>query len=252
MKYSYHKPHLLLQKYVQSILVLEESKDDSPSDLPLFTNGMPALLCEIKEGTNEFTLFGESIPSEKWEINPNTLLIAFFFKPFSLTTIFRLSAKALKEKPVVLNLWNSQKTIALNLQLCYCKSTDEKIEILNHFVLSEFQSNQRDCELIKFATDLILENPNGDVFVNILQELNLTERTFQRIFKKYMGITANQYRRICQFHFSFFQLKGNYFNHLSDIAYANGYFDQSHYIRSFKEFTKTTPKDYLEFGLQKK
>jgi AraC-like DNA-binding protein len=37
---------------------------------------------------------------------------------------------------------------------------------------------------------------------------------------------------------------------LSDIAFENGYADQSHYVRAFKEFTNITPKDYLKFAEQ--
>jgi AraC-like DNA-binding protein len=97
-----------------------------------------------------------------------------------------------------------------------------------------------------------MEDSNTDVLSLLLEELNLTERTFQRIFKKYVGITANEYRRICQFYFAFSQLKGGHFEKLTDVAYTNGYFDQSHYIRSFKEFTATTPNEYLQSGLNKK
>ncbi|TSJ47977.1 helix-turn-helix domain-containing protein [Fluviicola chungangensis] len=44
-------------------------------------------------------------------------------------------------------------------------------------------------------------------------------------------------------------MKGGHFEKITDVAYANGYFDQSHYIRSFKEFTNTTPNGYLQSGL---
>jgi len=33
---------------------------------------------------------------------------------------------------------------------------------------------------------------------------------------------------------------------LSDVAYENGYADQSHFIRSFREFTGYTPSQYQQ------
>jgi AraC-like DNA-binding protein len=96
-----------------------------------------------------------------------------------------------------------------------------------------------------------MQNSNADILSELLQKLNLTERTFQRIFKKYVGVTAIEYRRICQHYFAFAQLRGGHFVKMTDIAYANGYFDQSHFIRAFKEFTNTTPNEFLQSGLGK-
>ena len=250
--YRYLKVNPQLTDYVRTVLVLESFPNAGNSDLPLFTGGMPALLYRTENNNNQLTLFGQNIPKEKLAVEVNTTLIAYFFKPFSLGPIFKLSAQELKEKPVELNLWNAQKTMALNVQFFHSTSAENKIDILDHFVLSQIQSNQRECEIIRHATDKIMEDSNTDVLSLLLEELNLTERTFQRIFKKYVGITANEYRRICQFYFAFSQLKGGHFEKLTDVAYTNGYFDQSHYIRSFKEFTATTPNEYLQTGLNKK
>jgi len=250
MNYRYKKVNPQLNEYVRTVLLLDGSDRSGLYDLPLFTEGMPTLLCKTENNNNQITLFGQSVPDDKWATGNNSCLIAFFFKPFTISTIFNLPAQQLKGKPLELNLWNAQKAMALNLQLFYSKSIEEKIEILNHFILSQVRSNHVKCDIIRYATDKMMQESNADVLSQILQELHLTERTFQRIFKKYVGITANEYRRICQFYFAFSQLKGRHFDKLTDVAYYNGYFDQSHYIRSFKEFTDTTPGDYLQFGLK--
>jgi len=139
--------------------------------------------------------------------------------------------------------------MALNIQLYHTKSLQEKVEILSHFIFTQIEINKRDCEIIRCATDSIMQNSNKDVLSKLLENLNLTERTFQRIFKKYVGVTANEYRRICQHYFAFSHLKSGHFEKLTDVAFTNGYFDQSHYIRSFKEFTNITPNEYLQSGL---
>jgi len=239
MNYHYQKTNPQLAGYIRTVLVFENNDN---SGLSLFTNGMPALLCNAD---NHITLLGQSVPVEEW----NDKTIAFFFKPFVLGTIFKLSAQALKAKPVELNLWNAQKAMALNIHLYHTKSLQEKVEILSHFIFTQIEINKRDCEIIRCATDSIMQNSNKDVLSKLLENLNLTERTFQRIFKKYVGVTANEYRRICQHYFAFSHLKSGHFEKLTDVAFTNGYFDQSHYIRSFKEFTNITPNEYLQSGL---
>lgn len=248
MNYYYQKVKPQLTEYIRAVLVFHNDPDSESSGLPLFTNGMSALLCRAN---NHITLFGQSVPNEEWNTENIETIITFFFKPFALGTIFKLSTQDLKEKHVELNLWNAQKAMALNVQLYHSQSTREKVEILSHFIFTQIESNQRNCEIIRYATDTIMQNSNADVLSQLSGKLNLTERTFQRIFKKYVGVTANEYRRICQHYFAFSQLKGGHFEKLTDIAYTNGYFDQSHYIRSFKEFTNTTPNEYLQSGLDK-
>lgn len=252
MQRWYNNISPVLKDAIQSILVLDSTDPPAPEDLPIFTNGMPALLCTSLNKENHLSLFGKSVPTERWSEWGRATLIAFFFKPFTLGPVFKLSAQQLKQEAIGLNRWNPQKAMALTIQLTYAQSTAEKMEVLHQFILSQLTANQRECAIIRYVTDKILENPEADVLAQMLQELNLTERTFQRIFKKYVGITANEYRRICQFQLAFYQLKSRQFDKLTDVAFANGYFDQSHYIRSFKEFTDATPNDYLQFGLKKK
>lgn len=246
MNYHYHKINPKLAEYVRTVLVFDN--DNETSDLPLFTNGMSALLYKAN---NHIMLFGQSVPVEECTRESNQTTIVFFFKPFALGTIFKLSAQELKTKPVELNFWNAQKAMTLNVQLYHSKSTQERVKILSHFIFTQIESNQRDCEIIRYATDTIMQNSNADILSQLLENLHLTERTFQRIFKKYIGVTASEYRRICQHYFAFSQLKGGHFEKLTDVAYTNGYFDQSHYTRSFKKFTNTTPNEYLQSGLDK-
>ena len=258
MKYWYQKPHPLLSGYVRTVLILEGYSLPDADQLPLVTNAMPALFCRTakdrsgKENVLQLTLFGRSTTADSWTINDNTTIIAYFFQPFALSTVFNVPAKKLIEDPVDLSIWNAHKTNALRTQLVYTLSTQQKIEVLDNLLIHQLQQNNKECEIIKYATDEIMCDPGTEILSSILNKLDLNERTFQRTFKKYVGITPNQYRRICQFQVSFEQLRGKGFNKLTDIAYENGFADQSHFIRSFKEFTQITPNDYLRSGLKEK
>lgn len=249
MNYRYLKVSKTLSAYVQSVLVIDPSIGADGSDLPLFTNGMPALLCHTQDGDHQVTFFGQSIPAEQWKKESDVKIIAYFFKPFAMGTIFKLSAQILKEKSLEISLWNAQTAMALKVQLMHSKSWEERVSILDHFIFTQLQKHRRECDIIRYATDQLMQNTDVDILSHVLNELHLTERTFQRIFKKYVGISANEYRRICQFTFAFSQLKGRHFDKQTDVAFTNGYFDQSHFIRSFKEFTDMTPHEYLEEGL---
>ena len=258
MKYWYQKPHQLLSEYVRTVLILEGFSQPELEQLPLVTNGMPAFLCRTEkdrpdnDNVLQLTLFGRSTTADSWTINDNTTIIAYFFKPFALSTVFNVPAKKLIDDSVDLSIWDPHKTNALRTQLVYAVPTQQKIEVLDNLLVLQLQENNKKCEIIKYATDEMMCDPGTEILGAILNKLDLNERTFQRTFKKYVGVTPNQYRRICQFQVSFEQLRGKEFNKLTDIAYDNGFADQSHFIRSFKEFTQITPNDYLRSGLKEK
>ncbi|HEX5153284.1 MAG TPA: AraC family transcriptional regulator [Parafilimonas sp.] len=257
MQHHYHKPHPSITSYIRTVLIVEGSAEPGTSRQPLFTNGMPALVCRTEkdqvgnEQVIQLTLFAKSTPPECWLVEENATVIAYFFKPFSMAAIFNMPVNKLMAAPPDLGLWNPHKTNALKMQLMYASSTAGKKEVLDNLLIYQLQMNKWECEIIRCATDEMMNNSGTEILSALIHKLNLNERSFQRLFKKYVGITPNQYRRICQFQLSFTQLRGNDFNKLTDVAYNNGFADQSHFIRSFREFTQTTPQEYLRSGLKK-
>ena len=257
MKYWYAKPNKSIAEFIRTVLVMEGfSKGDSRS-LPIVTNGMPALFCKTErakdriENISNLLLFNHS-SEEIWKINSGTTIIAYFFKPFALPAVFNISASQINKNPFDLAIWNPHRSNALKTQLIYAGSTAKKIETLDYLLIQQAGENEEVYKIIKYATDQIMANSNREIISEVITTLQLNERTFQRIFKKYVGITATQYRRICQFEQSIGQLRGKKFEKITDVAFDNGYADQSHFIRTFKEFTQITPADYLKKGLKSK
>lgn len=258
MNHWYQTPNHLLSGYIRTVLILEGFSQADPDNLPLFTNGMPALFCKTEkespgnEKIIQLGLFGRSVPEEYWNVNDDMTIIAYFFRPFALATTFNIPANKLNKEPIDLVSLSPHKINALKTQLIYATSTLRKVEVLDNLLIDQLKQNKKECEIIQNITDQIIYNPGTEILSEILEKFKLNERTFQRIFKKYVGVTPNQYRRICQFHISFAQLRAKDFEKLSDVAYDNGFADQSHFIRSFKKFTQITPNDYLKSGLKDK
>lgn len=253
MKSSNPIPSRKISEYVHGILVLEHSQVTTPFVLPLYANGSPTLLFQTAKGNiggsaNNLTLFGQTVLPETLTVAENFTLIAYFFKPYSLPVLFGIAAQELTDNPIDLRLLSPVKAAELQEQLLNAVSTEKMLGLLDEYIFSVAARARTSGQIIHYAAAHIAQTPSKGILLQVQNELCVTERTFQRMFEKDIGVSPNQYRRICQFNTAFQQLKKRKFRNLADIAFENGYADQSHYIRAFKEFTSITPKEYLKFG----
>jgi AraC-like DNA-binding protein len=95
----------------------------------------------------------------------------------------------------------------------------------------------------ELATRLII-NKKGAININdVLQIANISERSLERYFKNYIGLSPKFYSRVIRFSNIFNLVQKNSFNWL-DVAYIAGFYDQAHFIKNFKEFTGEEPSKY--------
>jgi len=252
MNVTYKKPGENISEYVQDILVIENYHVTIPFCLPLFANGTPTLLFhtargQFKNNSGYFTLFGQTILPCELQIKDNFTLIAYFLKPYSLISLFGISARELTDKPVDFNLLSNGSD--LQEQLLNSNTIGEMTLLLDNFIFSLIPKNSKDSQLIEYTVRKISDSPTKNILSEIKKDFFITERTMQRMFEKNIGVSPNQFRKIHQFNKAFRQLNNRQFQNLGDIAYDNGYADQSHYIRVFKDFTNITPKEYLHLRI---
>jgi AraC-like DNA-binding protein len=253
MKYGYKIPQSSIAEYVDNILVLEDFEVQNPFILPLFANGCPTLVFQTKkallnkESAGHFTLFGQTIKPGAFTIHEDFTLIAYFFKPHSLVSLFNLPGNELSDAHVDLNMLKQSGQAELQEKLLHCSSADDMILLLNNYVLNLINKKKKDTSRIEFATSIIKQSLVSDNLKTVQDSLCVTEKTLRRMFESNLGISPRLYKRICQFNAAFQQLNLKKFSKLSDIAYENGYADQSHFVRTFKEFTNITPSEYLNY-----
>jgi len=78
------------------------------------------------------------------------------------------------------------------------------------------------------------------------QAANLHPVTISKQFPKYFSCTVGEYKRKLKIEKSLCLLKSNPAS-LTDVAYECGFFDQSHFIRTFKALTGILPRNYQKF-----
>lgn len=102
---------------------------------------------------------------------------------------------------------------------------------------SEKNVIEKICEIIKSQEEEISVS-------EISRDLKLSQRLLQIKFKTATGLTIKKYIQIMKFRKSVDQMVNSDLEKLklTDVALYNKYFDQSHFIKKFKDVTKTTPK----------
>ena len=79
----------------------------------------------------------------------------------------------------------------------------------------------------------------------LAEEYGVSVRCLQQAFKRMCGLTPRQFVSITRFSEAVATLHAREEKQLTDIAYTCGYYDQAHFIRSFRRFSGRTPSAFL-------
>lgn len=252
--------HSLLRKknldlFVKDVIVLEEQLPLSKkTKLPFYADGYPGIvLQQTKKGAwlypknkklSDFFIYGQTVHPIEIEIEGSYKLIVFQLFPFAVKILFGVNPKELNDECYDLNQVQPK---VKNITKRLVTSTDSKkqIDLMADF-LSErvIQSLAHTEQKIPLAVNLILSSKGKITIKSLCDNLHTTERTLQRHFLEYIGISPKQFAKIIQFKSSFNNLSEQAFTNLTDLVFEGGYSDQSHFIRSFKKFTGKKPSAF--------
>ncbi|MFH6959198.1 helix-turn-helix domain-containing protein [Flavobacterium aquidurense] len=117
-----------------------------------------------------------------------------------------------------------------------------------HFLSENFNWEMRklvvDTRILK-AVNHIDENLSGKLTINELSQISCLSRFyFQRLFKKHMGLTVNDYIQVKRTELAKSLLRQK--NKVASTVYDTGYFDQSHFNKAFKKMWVVNPSHFLE------
>lgn len=119
-----------------------------------------------------------------------------------------------------------------------------RIQIVEQFLLSQIKHLEKD-KLIAEAIRLIYQC-NGAIRIKDLNEkLFISASPFEKRFRKVLGTTAKKFASIVRFNHIINSLDGA--KSLTELGYESNFFDQSHFIKSFKQFTGDTPESFSNY-----
>lgn len=247
------KPAIAIAPFVKTIFLLEDKDTKGKTSLPFYADGYPGIAFRQSEGDaflqpkkkklSTFFLYGQTLKPIKIELTGAYRLIVFQLHPFASKILIGVNPKELNDDCYNLELLNDPQVALSTSKLFRAKSVKEQTKIITQFLLhrAKQSSNTQEAK-IQLAINLIILQGGRITVKALTNHLHTTERTLQRLFNDYVGISPKQFAQIIQFQSSFDQISKDNFSKLTDIVYQTGYADQSHFIRTFKKYVGKTPK----------
>lgn len=248
----------VISLFVKDIWVFENLDKDIQTRLPFFADGYPGLIFQQTESgltvqphdktMPEIFLYGQTIKPIELETSGAYLLIIFQFYPFVLRTFFNIAPQSINDDCYHLDDAIGEDTVSTLITKLHASETNEqKVRMIAELLLSLFEKKKEDLDYnIREAIGNIVDTKGQERILAIAEKSNLGLRTFERRFVKETGLSPKRFSTIVRFQEAVEQVAVSDYSKLTDIAYENGFADQSHFIRVFKAFTGKTPKAFTK------
>lgn len=202
--------------------------------------------------TGQISSFFDVVPQGKIR------LITIVFKPFGAKPFFDFPISEIKNNIIPIKDINNSEWLDLENRLGDCKDNKAIVDCLENNLLKKLEKNTLfnsyssiNNERIILAINRI-EDLKGNINIKDLSSLVcLSDKQFNRIFSDYIGINPKNFLRIVRYQSVLLKLQNSNIKDANkidflDLVYDFGYYDQSHLINNFKEFTGYTPKEYIK------
>ncbi len=192
---------------------------------------------------NDASLDGTSTKSTHLVLTENIKAVGIRFKPAGASVFFDMPLHEFKDQRVSMRDLNSIQFENLYDQISQHKSLRAKVSIIEK-VLHKIRRADGIISTRLLSAIHHLKESQGQIALDSLsQRLNMSQRNLQRLFNAQLGMTAGEYTKICRAEQARTLLKKTKLP-LAEAAYKLGYYDQAHFIKSFKSVVGITPGQY--------
>ena len=248
------KIHPALRSLIRHIVIIEADFGNMPvsiagnympsPDQAMFIN-LYTRLKSKKSGENSFntvtscTLMGAQITPFKLLVEESHKTVSIIFQPGGLNRFLNIPMTEIFD-----NGYSAREVIGKEIEELLDKSHDtfslrELDSIVQSYFLSKL-SRVKEPLPIDYALQHLLVNYNTNMD-RIAEMACMSIRNFERKCKERLGMPAKMYARIARFHKAYKILESRPIVSWTDLTYEVGYYDQTHFIKDFKEFGRLTP-----------
>lgn len=166
------------------------------------------------------------------------------FQPHGLNPFTNIGTHEINDNNIqIADIWGATGRELENCML-EAANNEQRVQIIEQFLSHQLQPSSINPIISHCIT--MINQANGAINIEDLSaKLNIGRRHLERQFIEAVGLNPKQYARISRFQYVLSLAEQKRYNTLTDLAYNGGFYDQSHFIKDFREFSGLSPKQYF-------
>jgi AraC-like DNA-binding protein len=257
MRFDFHEPGPPLGDFVHSFW--DSTYTSSHPRLRILPSGTVELVINLTE--DEIRIYAPGQPggfrrfpgivvsgtyAGALDIDPmqHASMMGVHFRPGGAFRFFGAAVGELANIHLALEVLWGRSAIELREKLCAAVTPQKRLQILEETLKARLQWST-EHPAVSLALDIFGPSGSGDSVRAVAKRVGLSERRFIQLFTAHIGLTPKLFCRVLRFHRVRQVVNQTATLNWTQLALTCGYYDQSHLIRDFREFSGLSPTDYL-------
>lgn len=257
MLYQEFVPIPALQPYIDKLWILETHPTDPyPLEHLITPNGAEGLILSYQQPAQSFFLNDQHIalpeaylliqPHKPWTVITTGCsgIIGVFFKAGSLHKLLKTTMTEVVGQVIEPQAFLGNKPIRCLLGQLAESALLLRIALVEKFFHQYFASVPTSLDTVQYAVHLIGQYEGSANIELLAHRMGISRRAIHKQFVQKVGLTPKYYSRMMRFTGVQRFLKNYPQTSWLDLTHQFGYYDQSHLIKDFHDFTGTSPLGY--------
>lgn len=265
MIYQKFQSSSFLQPFVECYFVWENNLAiDHPVIVESPPNGYASMVFNYGESYQVFNeknqaistpknfISGQSTKSYQLQIKGKIGMVGIVFRPAAINTLFGLPMYEFSNIRMNLNDVLGKEIDQIQDRIAEAKTHQERIGILDNYLIIKILKSEKRPDRTDYTANLIIEKKGIINVSELMDDLYVCRRQFERKFLQKVGVSPKYYARIRRIGYlcSVMANQRWQIDDWHDLIYQSGYYDQSHFIKEFTAFTGKSPSLYLKNNVE--
>lgn len=179
-------------------------------------------------------------------------IIGVHFRPGGAFPFFSSPAHELADTHLDLEMLWGRLATEVRERLCAAGTSAQRFSLLEETLLTRLRHPPPDRHrAVSIALEMVAQSGGGARVRDMASRIGLSQRRFIQVFAAEVGLTPKQYCRVRRFQQARELVPSGKSPDWAQVATHCGYFDQSHLIRDFIEYSGLSPADYVRRSSQR-